>query len=148
MSKAIIHQFDPQIYPRLLWVVIGEKKGSAISDRFDNIPDMDESTDADVNHAYDKISKKGGILIRFESKKAARSYSIVAHEASTLLCAYSTISGQSLMSIIRSRFLILWDGFADAFARRCERICHPNIYSCHIHAVDRQLLNAPFAFEC
>lgn len=82
MSKAIIHQFDPQIYPRLLWVVIGEKKGAAISDRFDYIQDMDETTDADVIEAYDKISKKGGILIRFESKKAARSYSIVAHEAS------------------------------------------------------------------
>lgn len=81
MSKAIIHQFDPQIYPRLLWVVIGEKKGSAISDRFDNIPDMDESTDADVNHVYDKISKRAGILIRFESKKVARDYSVVAHEA-------------------------------------------------------------------
>lgn len=92
MSKAIIHQFDPQIYPRLLWIVIGEKKGSAISDRFDNIPDMDESTDADVNHAYDKISKRAGILIRFESKKAARDYSIVAHEAShAAMCIFSYI---------------------------------------------------------
>lgn len=92
MSKAIIHQFDPQIYPRLLWVVIGEKKGSTISDRFDNIPDMDESTDADVNHAYDKISKRAGILIRFESKKAARDYSVVAHEAShAAMCIFGYI---------------------------------------------------------
>lgn len=92
MSKTIIHQFDPQIYPRFLWIVIGEKKGSAISDRFDNIPDMDESTDADVNNAYDKISKRAGILIRFESKKAARDYSIVAHEAShAAMCIFSYI---------------------------------------------------------
>ena len=79
MSKAIIHQFDPQIYPRLLWVVIGETKGADISDRFD-VPDMDDCADARVDIAGDKITGKGGILVRFRSRKAA-TIGTIAHES-------------------------------------------------------------------
>lgn len=76
-----IHQFDPQIYPRLVWVVIGEKKSGPLSERFEEIDDMDESTAACVKPTYDRINKKGGILIRFATRKYARDVKIVCHEA-------------------------------------------------------------------
>ncbi len=76
-----IHQFNPQIYPRLIWVVIGEKKSAPLSDRFEGIDDMDESTEACVDPTYDRINNKGGVLIRFAAHKYARNVSIVCHEA-------------------------------------------------------------------
>lgn len=74
-----IHQFDPQIYPRLLWVVIGETRGAALAGRFD-VPDMDDCADARVDNAGDKTTGKGGILVRFRSRKAA-TIGTVAHES-------------------------------------------------------------------
>lgn len=74
-----IHQFDPQIYPRLLWVVVGETKGDALADRFD-VSDMDDCADARVDNCGDKITGKGGIFVRFRSRKAA-TIGTVAHES-------------------------------------------------------------------
>ena len=79
--KAIIHQFDPQIYPRLIWVVIGEKSASAISDRFENITDMDDTSAADTQSTYDITNKRGGVLIRFATKANAQNIQYVCHES-------------------------------------------------------------------
>ena len=76
-----IHQFDPQIYPRLVWVVIGEKKSAPLSDRFEEIDDMDESTAACVKPTYDRINNKGGVLIRFAARKYACDVKVVSHES-------------------------------------------------------------------
>ena len=78
---AIIHQFDPQIYPRLIWVVIGEKSASAISDRFENITDMDDTSAADTQSTYDITNKRGGVLIRFATKANAQNIQYVCHES-------------------------------------------------------------------
>lgn len=76
-----IHQFDPLIYPRLLWIVIGEKRASPLSDHFEELEDMDEATAADVTPVFDKVSKKGGVLMRFESWRAARNINYICHES-------------------------------------------------------------------
>ena len=78
---AIIHQFDPQIYPRLIWVVIGEKSASAISDRFENITDMDDTSAADTQSTYDITNKRGGVLIRFATKANAQNIQYVCQES-------------------------------------------------------------------
>lgn len=82
MKKAIkIHQFDPQIYPRLLWIIFGATKYEPISDRFSDVGDFEEGVDARVIHVYDKVNNKGGVLIQFDSKKTAMDVSVVTHES-------------------------------------------------------------------
>lgn len=76
-----IHQFDPMIYPRLVWVVIGEKSAAPLREHFEDLNDMEESTAAEVVSVFDNCSKKGGVLIRFESKRAARNINYVCHES-------------------------------------------------------------------
>lgn len=87
--KAIIHQFDPQIYPRLIWVVIGEKSASAISDRFENITDMDDTSAADTQSTYDITNKRGGVLIRFATKANAQNIQVRLPRIYT--CGYGDI---------------------------------------------------------
>ena len=76
-----IHQFSPKIYPRLLWVAVGVNY-ACIKDFFDtDIPDLDESEVAAVYNAHTtKPKQRGGILIRFRSKKGMTT-SIIAHES-------------------------------------------------------------------
>lgn len=87
--KAIIHQFDPQIYPRLIWVVIGEKSASAISDRFENITDMDDTSAADTQSTYDITNKRGGVLIRVRHKGERSKYPVRLPRIYT--CGYGDI---------------------------------------------------------
>ena len=61
---AEVHEFDPQIYPRKLWIAVSKE---SFPERFDNVSAWDESSYAITENAYDKINNKGGILIRFES---------------------------------------------------------------------------------
>jgi len=57
MRKAIIHQFDPVIYPRYLWVVIGSICIDTIKERF--------SVDKDLARDYEDNEKtKGGFAIK------------------------------------------------------------------------------------
>lgn len=56
-----IHEFDPQIYPRKLWIAITDK---AV---FDAEP-LDETVAARVEGAHDGVN--GGVLIRFRNKKS------------------------------------------------------------------------------
>lgn len=65
-----IYEFDPQIYPQLLWVAAGAPY-VVIKDMFEDIDEMDVNAYAQVDPAIRiKPDKKGGVLIRFESRKA------------------------------------------------------------------------------
>lgn len=78
---TIIHEFDPQIYPRLLWVTYGCPT-AVLKDMFrDNIQDMDKTSNADViNCRRMKPDVRGGILIRFR-RKSDMTMENIAHEA-------------------------------------------------------------------
>lgn len=84
-KKTIIHEFDPCIYPRMLWVV----KGGALEEirktlEFDDIEDDFQSTGGAITiSAYDNEKKKGGFLVWFPkpSDMTKNSY-WMAHEAS------------------------------------------------------------------
>lgn len=78
---TIIHEFDPKIYPRLLWVAYGCPT-AVLKDMFgDKVQDMDKSADAEtVICQRKKPDVRGGVLIRFEDKNAMTAKNI-AHEA-------------------------------------------------------------------
>lgn len=80
MSKSNqIHEFDPLIYPRKLWVAVNVSYG-VIEKTFKDIKPMDENADAQVDHTGHLESNKGGMLIRFENRKAM-TQSNITHEA-------------------------------------------------------------------
>lgn len=76
-----IHEFDPQIYPRLLWVTYGCPT-SVLQDMFvDEAQDMPKNADAEtVCCRRLKPNLRGGVLIRFENK-ASMTPQNIAHEA-------------------------------------------------------------------
>ena len=84
-KKTIIHEFDPCIYPRLLWVV----KGGTLEEirktlEFGDIGDDFESTGGAITiAAFDNAKKRGGFLVWFPkaSDMTTNSY-WMAHEAS------------------------------------------------------------------
>lgn len=76
--KDNLYEFDPQIYPRLVWVCIG--KDEPLKDMFDGVQPMDNYCDADVSKVYRKDIERGGFLIRFENLDAVRC-GILTHEA-------------------------------------------------------------------
>ena len=60
--KNYVHEFDPLIYPRKLWIAVG--KGQ-FNDIFEGVSKWDDNADAVVDETYHKCNKKGGVLIRF-----------------------------------------------------------------------------------
>lgn len=83
MSEKVtkIHEFDPQIYPRLVWIAVGANV-SCLRDMFgDDIDEMDKDADADVTRVTrQKPTKRAGLLIRFRSK-AAMTTGTITHES-------------------------------------------------------------------
>lgn len=81
MSEATqIHEFDPQIYPRLLWVAVGAPD-EVIKDMFEDAPPMPESANAQVDYTRRlKPDVRGGVLVRFPNAKAMTT-KVIAHEA-------------------------------------------------------------------
>ena len=83
-SKTIIHEFDPCIYPRLLWVV----KGGSLEEirktlEFGELSEEDDSHGALTLSAYDNKNKRGGFLVWFPKAKDMLLHGDwVAHEAS------------------------------------------------------------------
>lgn len=77
-----IHEFDPVIYPRRLWVVVN-CPASVLNDMFeDKYEDLPESASAEVVPARRlKPEVLGGVLVRFKSKKDMTT-SIITHESS------------------------------------------------------------------
>lgn len=76
-KKSVLHEFDPLIYPRKLWVTIGTDK---FPDVFDEVCDWDESAYAITSNVHDKVNDRGGILIRFQNKSAMTA-DVITHEA-------------------------------------------------------------------
>lgn len=84
-KKTIIHEFDPCIYPRLLWVV----KGGTLEEirktlEFGDIEDDFYSTGGAITiSAYDNEKKKGGFLVWFPKPSDMTKHGDwMAHEAS------------------------------------------------------------------
>lgn len=75
-----VYQFDPQIYPRKLWVAVGVPTEELNEKFVDEIKDMDDSTDAETLPIQQKEPLLGGVLVRFENLKSMRPDNI-AHEA-------------------------------------------------------------------
>lgn len=76
-SEVKVYEFNPQIYPRLLWIAITTKH--KIED-FDKLSEMNDSCYAVVDHAYNSKTDKGGIMIRFSSVEAM-TIGVITHEA-------------------------------------------------------------------
>ena len=83
-NKTIIHEFDPYIYPRLLWVV----KGGSLEEirktlEFGELSEEDDSRGAITISAYDNKNKRGGFLVWFPKAKDMLLHGDwMAHEAS------------------------------------------------------------------
>jgi len=73
----IFKEFNPLIYPRLLWVVV-DPDIEELKSIFSEI-DLDTTSDAQVHHICNK-ENKGGILLIFQSKKSLTT-SIITHES-------------------------------------------------------------------
>lgn len=75
-----IHEFDCGIYPRLLWVAVGVPY-AVIKDMFEDVAEMEENADSQVDHTRrTKPDVKGGVLIRFENRRAMTQANIT-HES-------------------------------------------------------------------
>ena len=77
-----IYQFDPQIYPRKLWVSVGAST-EELQERFgkeDIKEDLDDSYYAETYSVQQKEPLLGGVLIRFQDLKAM-SPENMTHEA-------------------------------------------------------------------
>lgn len=57
MKEDEIAEFDPHIYPRLLWVVVGRGR---YEERFDGVSEWDEAAFAMVDCVRDRERNKGG----------------------------------------------------------------------------------------
>ena len=82
-KKTVIHEFDPCIYPRLLWVV----KGGELDEirktlEFGEVGEEEQSCGALTISAYDNENKRGGFLVWFPKAKDMSHGDWMAHEAS------------------------------------------------------------------
>lgn len=77
-----IHEFDPVIYPRLLWIAVGDpSETEEFKAHFDNLPLMDPDAKAQVDCIRKlKPDVRGGIIVRFKNKKEITTENI-AHES-------------------------------------------------------------------
>ena len=88
MKNILIHEFDPEIYPYKLWVIVS-KTPDIIADKFDEYNGKHiEFIDADTNMmdafampVRKKEDPKFGVILFFRSKKSM-TYELVAHECS------------------------------------------------------------------
>lgn len=82
-KKTIIHEFDPQIYPRLLWVVKGgELEEIRKTLEFPELGEDQENCGAVTVSAYDNTKKRGGFLVWFPKASEMKNLDWIAHEAS------------------------------------------------------------------
>lgn len=75
----MIHEFDPIIYPRKLWVVVNPCM-KELRDVFEDISELAENTEAQVENVYNKIEKRGGVIIVFGNRKYM-TQGTITHEA-------------------------------------------------------------------
>lgn len=80
MNKQKIYEFDPQIYPRKLWVAVGVPF-EELKDEFEDIDKMPESVDASVDYTRKlKPEVMGGVLVRYLNTDAMTT-KIITHES-------------------------------------------------------------------
>lgn len=77
MKKETLHEFDLAIYPRKLWIAISKSK---FEDILDDVSDFSDRYAAITETTYNKKTGKGGVLIRFASKKDM-TIEYITHEA-------------------------------------------------------------------
>lgn len=77
MNKIKVHEFPLGIYPRMIWIAVTKENKF---EGFSELSNIDESCDAVVDNAHDDVNDKGGIFIRFISKKVMTT-DVIAHEA-------------------------------------------------------------------
>ena len=80
-NKTTIHEFDPCIYPRLLWVV----KGGELDEirktlEFGELDDDEQKGGAVTISAYDNENKRGGFLVWFPKASEMSNLDWIAHE--------------------------------------------------------------------
>lgn len=81
-KKTIIHEFDPQIYPRLLWVVKGgELEEIRKTLEFGELDEDQEHGGAVTISAYDNANKRGGFLVWFPKSGEMSNLDWIAHES-------------------------------------------------------------------
>lgn len=78
-AKPTIHEFDPQIYPRMLWVTVGVPY-KELKEEFEDLDPMADNSEAEVIYTTRTGTEDGGVLIRFENA-AAMSLRNICHEA-------------------------------------------------------------------
>ena len=82
-KKTTIHEFDPCIYPRLLWVVKGgELEEIRKTLEFGELGDDEQKGGAVTISAYDNANKKGGFLVWFPKASEISNLDWIAHESS------------------------------------------------------------------
>ena len=81
MEKYKIYEFDPQIYPRKVWVTVGVPF-EELKDEFEDLKPMEEDSDAQVDHLRKlKPEVRGGLLVRFENLDALKKFGNITHES-------------------------------------------------------------------
>lgn len=90
-KKTIIHEFDPQIYPRLLWVVKGgELEG--IKDMFETEMSEEEAGGAVTFPVRRKSDNRLGYCVWFPKSGDIRNLDWIAHESSHVaLCIFNDV---------------------------------------------------------
>lgn len=73
---VVVHQFNPEIYPCLLWVVIGKD----VDIRRFPVSTFDENSIAQTEVTNDMENNRNGIMIRVR-KKSDLTAEVCAHEA-------------------------------------------------------------------
>ena len=81
-KKTVIHEFDPCIYPRLLWIV----KGGSLEEirktlEFGELGDDEQKGGAVTISAYDNENKRGGFLVWFPKASEMKNLDWIAHES-------------------------------------------------------------------
>ena len=80
------YEYNPVIYPRLLWVAIGAELKD-LKEAFDELPDDDDGVEYN-GVVYEKVNRKSdkryGVLACFSSRKVM-TMSVLCHEASHIV---------------------------------------------------------------
>jgi hypothetical protein len=76
-SQIKLHEFNPVIYPRLLWISVSKTQ---FEDRFEDVSEFPRNAYAVVDCAYDKINRQGGVMIRFANRNVMNANNIT-HES-------------------------------------------------------------------
>lgn len=77
LKKFKVYQFNPVIYPCLLWVIIGNKIDK---NRFPSVDLMEEDTLSRTERTNDVLNDNNGVLIRFQNSKVITA-EIITHES-------------------------------------------------------------------